>query len=275
MVPLGISGAAATRVGNAIGRGDLPGGAAGGGGLPAARGGRDAGLRRPVRRPPRAARPPLHPGPGRCSPWWSALLPIAAVFQVFDGLQVVSAGVLRGAADTTFPAAMALIGYWALALPVGWYLAFRAGLGARGLWWGFVVGLMVVAILLLLRIAARFRGPRRSRGRSDLNEKERNRDELQGPLLRPRGRLRLLPPQLSGGAVRFRDLPAPAGASLAWDCATGNGQAAVELADALRAGDRDRRLRRAARARRPPPQDRVPAGPGRGLGDRRAARSTW
>jgi MATE family multidrug resistance protein len=54
---------------------------------------------------------------------------------------------------------MALIGYWALALPVGWVLAFRAGLGARGLWWGFVVGLLVVAILLLLRIAARFRGP--------------------------------------------------------------------------------------------------------------------
>jgi MATE family multidrug resistance protein len=72
---------------------------------------------------------------------------------------VVASGVLRGAADTTFPAAMALIGYWAIALPVGWFLAFHAGLGARGLWWGFVVGLMTVAILLLLRIAARFRGP--------------------------------------------------------------------------------------------------------------------
>jgi MATE family multidrug resistance protein len=42
---------------------------------------------------------------------------------------------------------------------VGWFLAFRMGLGARGLWWGFVVGLMAVAILLLFRIAVRFRRP--------------------------------------------------------------------------------------------------------------------
>ncbi|HEY4561724.1 MAG TPA: MATE family efflux transporter, partial [Thermoanaerobaculia bacterium] len=87
------------------------------------------------------------------------LLPIAAAFQVFDGLQVVSAGVLRGAADTTFPAAMAFLGYWVLALPTGWWLAFRAGLGARGLWWGFTVGLAVVAVLLLLRVAVRLRRP--------------------------------------------------------------------------------------------------------------------
>jgi len=158
MVPLGISGAAATRVGNAIGRGDL------------------SGARR-------AAAASLILGAGTMSCFAvlfatlavplghlytqdraviamvAALLPIAAVFQVFDGIQVVSAGVLRGSADTTFPAVMALIGYWALALPVGWVLAFRAGFGARGLWWGFVVGLMAVAILLLLRIAPRFRGP--------------------------------------------------------------------------------------------------------------------
>jgi Na+-driven multidrug efflux pump len=70
---------------------------------------------------------------------------------------VVGAGVLRGAADTTFPAACALVGYWALALPTGWYLAFHAGLGTRGFWWGFTVGLGTVALLLLLRIAARFR----------------------------------------------------------------------------------------------------------------------
>ena len=85
------------------------------------------------------------------------LLPIAAVFQVFDGLQVVGAGVLRGAADTTFPAASALVGYWLLALPAGWYLAFHRGLGTRGFWWGFTLGLGTVALLLLLRIEARFR----------------------------------------------------------------------------------------------------------------------
>ena len=50
------------------------------------------------------------------------LLPIAALFQVFDGLQVVGAGVLRGAADTAFPALIVLVGYWLMGLPVGWYL---------------------------------------------------------------------------------------------------------------------------------------------------------
>ena len=86
------------------------------------------------------------------------LLPIAALFQVCDGTQVVSAGVLRGSADTTFPAAIALLGYWVIGLPVGWVLAFRAGLGPAGLWWGITVGLTIVAVLLVMRIAVRFRG---------------------------------------------------------------------------------------------------------------------
>jgi len=76
-----------------------------------------------------------------------------------QGRLLAVAGTNRGAADTTFPAAMALVGYWLLALPTGWWLAFRAGLGARGLWWGFTVGLAAVALLLLLRIAVRFRRP--------------------------------------------------------------------------------------------------------------------
>ncbi len=158
MVPLGISGAASTRVGNAIGRGDLPAARRAAAACLLLGGGAMLGF---------AILFAAFPGPlGRLYTQDPgvlavvvALLPIAAMFQVFDGLQVVSAGVLRGAADTTFPAAMALLGYWALALPVGWYLAFRAGLGARGLWWGFVVGLTAVAILLLLRIASRFRAP--------------------------------------------------------------------------------------------------------------------
>ena len=86
------------------------------------------------------------------------LLPIAALFQVFDGIQVVSAGVLRGAADTTFTAAVAMIGYWAVSLPIGWVLAFRAGLGPAGLWWGITAGITMVAVLLVMRIAMRFRG---------------------------------------------------------------------------------------------------------------------
>ncbi len=158
MVPLGVSGAAATRVGNAIGRRDPTGArlatkaclALGAGTMLAC-----------------AILFLLFPGPlarlytndPAVIAMVTALLPIAAAFQVFDGLQVVSAGVLRGAADTTFPAAVAFLGYWVIGLPTGWILAFRAGLGARGLWWGFTVGLAAVAILLLLRIAVRFRRP--------------------------------------------------------------------------------------------------------------------
>jgi MATE family multidrug resistance protein len=79
------------------------------------------------------------------------------VYQVFDGVQVVAAGVLRGAADTTFSAGIALVGFWLLGLPAGWALAFPGGLGPRGLWWGLTVGLIAVAALFLARIAFRFR----------------------------------------------------------------------------------------------------------------------
>jgi MATE family multidrug resistance protein len=83
------------------------------------------------------------------------LIPIAGVFQVFDGLQVVSLGVLRGVADTRTPMAIALIGYWLLGMPVGLWLAFRTGLGPLGVWWGAVVGLASVGILLLIRVRVR------------------------------------------------------------------------------------------------------------------------
>lgn len=87
----------------------------------------------------------------------AALIPIAAAFQVLDGLQVVAAGVLRGAADTTFPAVVALVGYWIIGLPLGWWMATSQGLGPRGLWWGMTIALFVVALLLLWRVAARLR----------------------------------------------------------------------------------------------------------------------
>ncbi len=158
MVPLGVSGAAATRVGNAIGRRDSAGARLSAEACLALGAGTMLGC---------AVLFLLLPGPlarlytrdPAVIAVVTALLPIAAAFQVFDGLQSVSAGVLRGAADTTFPAAVALLGYWLIAFPTGWWLAFRAGLGARGLWWGFTVGLGVVAILLLARIAFRFRRP--------------------------------------------------------------------------------------------------------------------
>jgi len=92
----------------------------------------------------------------------SLLLPIAGIFQVFDGAQAVGAGVLRGAGDTTAPLYVMLGSYWILGVPISAYLGFRTSLGAAGLWWGFVASLAAVAIVLLLRIRTVFgRGLRR------------------------------------------------------------------------------------------------------------------
>ena len=83
----------------------------------------------------------------------SALLVIAAAFQLFDGTQVVTLGLLRGLGDTTWPAVVNLFGYWCVGCPLGWWLAFRAGLGASGLWWGLVAGLGTVAVILAVRLS--------------------------------------------------------------------------------------------------------------------------
>ncbi len=89
----------------------------------------------------------------------ATLLPIAAVFQVFDALQVVSIGVLRGVGDTRTPLIVNLLGYWVLALPLGLWLAFPMGLGPRGLWWGLVAGLAVVGVVLAARVRVRLWRP--------------------------------------------------------------------------------------------------------------------
>jgi MATE family, multidrug efflux pump len=83
------------------------------------------------------------------------LLPIAGVFQVFDGVQAVSMGLLRGLGDTRVPMVASILGFWCLGIPVSAWLAFGFDLGAQGLWWGLVVALMVVAIFLLIRIRQR------------------------------------------------------------------------------------------------------------------------
>ncbi len=72
---------------------------------------------------------------------------------------MVAFGGLRGSADTRFPAAIAMVGFWLFGLPLGWMLAFRAGLGPRGLWWGFTLGLGAVAVLLMWRMKVRFSRP--------------------------------------------------------------------------------------------------------------------
>jgi MATE family multidrug resistance protein len=80
---------------------------------------------------------------------------LAALFQMFDGAQVVAAGALRGLKDTHAALLAGAIGYWGLGMPIGAGLAFGAKFGPVGLWWGFVGGLVAVSILLSLRFNQR------------------------------------------------------------------------------------------------------------------------
>jgi MATE family multidrug resistance protein len=151
MVPLGVGDAASVLVGHAVGRGD-PAGARG------------------------MARAALICGtafmsctallflgvPGTLAALYTAdlsvigvaasLIPLAGVFQVFDGLQVVAGGILRGLGETRVAMLVNILGYWLVGLPVSYLLGFRAGMGPVGLWWGLVVGLAVVATVLLVRV---------------------------------------------------------------------------------------------------------------------------
>jgi MATE family multidrug resistance protein len=88
----------------------------------------------------------------------ATLVPLAGVFQVFDGTQVVSIGVLRGAGDTRTPMLVNLLGYWLVALPLALYLGRGLHMGPVGLWWGLVAGLVVVAVVVLARVRATLRG---------------------------------------------------------------------------------------------------------------------
>ncbi|RSK44271.1 MATE family efflux transporter [Hymenobacter perfusus] len=83
------------------------------------------------------------------------LLLIAAAFQVSDGLQVVGLGALRGLEDVKVPSVVALLAYWAVALPLGYVLGFRLGWGATGVWVGLLTGLSLVAGVLLVRFRNR------------------------------------------------------------------------------------------------------------------------
>jgi MATE family multidrug resistance protein len=85
------------------------------------------------------------------------LIPVAGVFQIFDGGQAVGAGVLRGLGDTRAPLIGMIAGYWLIGLPVSLALGFHTSLRAAGLWWGFVASLSIVAIYLALRIRVLFR----------------------------------------------------------------------------------------------------------------------
>jgi MATE family multidrug resistance protein len=78
----------------------------------------------------------------------ATILRVAAFFQLFDGLQIVVTGSLRGAGDTRTPMVCHLVGYWVIGLPLGAMLCFWRGLGAPGLWMGLSAGLIAIGIVL-------------------------------------------------------------------------------------------------------------------------------
>ncbi|MBX6314383.1 MAG: hypothetical protein IRY99_15940, partial [Isosphaeraceae bacterium] len=86
-----------------------------------------------------------------------SLLYVAAVWQLFDGLQVVATGTLRGAGETRTPMLGNLLAHWVLGLPIGYLLAFPLGRGVVGLWIGLSLGLMAAGSLLLLAWALKVR----------------------------------------------------------------------------------------------------------------------
>ncbi|HEX8372169.1 MAG TPA: MATE family efflux transporter [Chthoniobacterales bacterium] len=81
----------------------------------------------------------------------AALLSIAGVFQICDGLQVIAGGCLNGLSDVRVPTLAAFVGYWVIALPLAYYLAFVRGWAGPGIWWALALGLALAAIFAISR----------------------------------------------------------------------------------------------------------------------------
>lgn len=81
-----------------------------------------------------------------------AIVAVGAAMHLFDATQVISFGVLRGAGDVRVPTLANVLGYYLVGLPVGWWLGVRGGGGAPGLWWGMVWGQVAVVTVLLWRL---------------------------------------------------------------------------------------------------------------------------
>jgi multidrug resistance protein, MATE family len=81
----------------------------------------------------------------------ATLLFIAAGFQLFDGTQVTAQGALRGLKDTIYPGYVAFVAYWIIGLPLSYFLCIPMGLGAAGVWYGFVAGLAVASFGFIRR----------------------------------------------------------------------------------------------------------------------------
>jgi multidrug resistance protein, MATE family len=147
MVPLGISAAAAVAVGHAVGSGHLQR-ARRAGLLSLALGAGFMALMavlflvvpRPILRIWTADRNVLRLG--------TRILAIVAGFEIFDGIQTVSTGALRGLGETRFPMLINLGGYWILGLPLGALLCFPLQWGLSGLWMGLTLALITIALVL-------------------------------------------------------------------------------------------------------------------------------
>lgn len=87
----------------------------------------------------------------------SKLILIAAIFQLADGLQATSVGVLRGLTDVRIPLIITFAAYWFVAIPVGYLLGVHLHLGAVGVWMGLCIGLFIVAISCLTRFSIKSR----------------------------------------------------------------------------------------------------------------------
>lgn len=162
MVPLGISLGAVTRVGNLIGASEPDQAQRSawvafgmGAGVMLVFGALFAGLRDWL--------PTLYTDEREVVLACAAILPIAAAFQVFDGIQVVGSGILRGMGQIVPAAVFNLIGYWVFALPLAWWMAFGRESGLAGVWWGLALGLAAVAFMMLWWVQRR--GPSRVHAR--------------------------------------------------------------------------------------------------------------
>jgi len=148
MVPLGISSAAAVRVGQALGRRDPHGASRAGWTALAFAAGFMSLTATAFFFAPRMIIRAYTPGAVviRAA---TKLLFVAAFFQLFDGFQVVASGALRGAGDTRTPMICSASLYWLVGLPLGYFLCFRLGWGAAGLWTGFCVALIMIGSTLV------------------------------------------------------------------------------------------------------------------------------
>ena len=158
MVPLGISSAAAVRVGQNLGRQDLLGARRAGwsaiflgAGFMLCSGFVFVTASRLIAQ--------LFSSDPRVVQLGGTLLLVAAAFQLFDGVQTVATGALRGTGDTLTPLVANLIAYWLIGLPLGYALCFRLGWGPLGIWIGLCLGLMIIGSALLLVWHRRLRPP--------------------------------------------------------------------------------------------------------------------